>query len=249
MRAKVTQLDGDKLLRMRHLEAVSLSLFFAVFLLSAHSQTPMPSASPGETSLPDAPFVSSVRRQISSPPGFAPMTKSDRVQDFLHVNFESRGAFFQTFFTGLGDTTGNVPKWDSGALGFSEHMGSEFVRFTIGGAIHSSVAATLHQDTRYFRCTCHGGLHRTFHAVSRTLVTYDDHGRLRPDISGLAGIYGGPMIMTSWYPANYTPLGYGVRQGNISAGITTVIYVIREFGPEITHALHHSGSARQNQMP
>jgi hypothetical protein len=177
------------------------------------------------------------------------MTRNERLKDFLHVNFESPGAFFQTFFTGLGDATGNVPKWDSGPLGFSEHMGSEFARFTIGGAIHSSLAAILHQDTRYFRCSCPGGLHRTVHAVSRTLLTYDDHGRIRPDISGLAGIYGGPMVMTSWYPNNYTPLGYGVRQGNIAAGITTTIYVIREFSPEMKRALHRSGSILLPRAP
>jgi hypothetical protein len=227
---------------------MGLSVFFAIPLQTAHCQTLLPAVAPHATTLPKAPVVFS-DRQALGPPAFVPMTGSDRVQDFLRVNFESRGAFFQTFFTGLGDTTSNIPKWDSGALGFSEHMGSEFARFTIGGAIHSSVAATLHQDTRYFRCTCQGGLHRTIHAMSRTLVTYDDHGRLRPDISGLAGIYSGPMIMTSWYPSNYTPLGYGVRQGNIAAGITTAIYVIREFSPEITRALHHTGGSRLRQTP
>jgi hypothetical protein len=177
------------------------------------------------------------------------MTREERWRDFKHVNFESPGAFFPTFFTGLGDATGKVPRWDSGALGFSEHMGSEFARFTIAGAIHSSLAATFHQDTRYFPCACQGAFHRTAHAVSRTLFTYNDNGRLRPDISGLAGIYGGPIIMTSWYPANYTPLGYGIRQGNIAAGITSAIYVIREFSPDIKHALFHRTSARTDEVP
>jgi len=59
------------------------------------------------------------------------------------------------------------------------------------------------------------------------------------DIAGLAGLYGGPMIMTAWYPARYTPLGYGVRQGNVAAGVTAGIYLIREFSPELKGLLRH----------
>jgi hypothetical protein len=51
--------------------------------------------------------------------------------------------------------------------------------------------------------------------------------------AGLAGIYSGPMVMTTWYPARYTAWGYGVRQGNLALGITTGIDLIREFSPEI----------------
>lgn len=166
------------------------------------------------------------------------MTRQERWQDYEDQNFKSYGAFFQAFFTGLGDYTGNVPRWDSGMTGISEHVGSEFARFTIGGTIHSSLAAGLHQDTRYFRCSCRGVFPRTLHAVGRTIFTYGDNGHLFPDVSGLAGIYSGSMLMTAWYPAKYTATGYGVRQGNVAVGVTSAIYVIREFSPEIKRAFH-----------
>jgi hypothetical protein len=59
------------------------------------------------------------------------------------------------------------------------------------------------------------------------------------DIAGLAGLYGGPMMMTTWYPKRYTALGYGVRQANLAVGITTAIYVIREFSPELKRLFRH----------
>jgi hypothetical protein len=169
---------------------------------------------------------------------YSPMTKRERWQDYERVNFESSGAFFQAFFTGLGDSLGNVPRWDSGMTGLSEHVGSEFATFTIGGTIHSLLAASLHQDTRYFPCTCRDGLHRTLHAVGRTIFTYGDNGHVYPDISGLAGIYGGTMLTTLWYPQKYTATGYGVRQANIAVGVTSAVYVIREFSPDIKRAFH-----------
>jgi hypothetical protein len=172
------------------------------------------------------------------PPAYTAMTKRERWQDYEHTNFASYGAFFQAFFTGLGDFTGDVPHWDSGMKGLSEHVASEFGTFTIAGTIHSSLAAALHEDTRYFHCSCRGGFHRTLHALERTFLTYGDNGRLYPDISGLAGIYGGSMLTTEWYPAKYTATGYGVRQANIAVGVTSAIYVIREFSPEIKHTFY-----------
>jgi len=166
------------------------------------------------------------------------MTRDERWQDYKDQNFQSYGAFFQAFFTGLGDELGDVPRWDSGMAGLSEHVGSEFARFTIGGTIHSSLAAALHQDTRYFRCSCRGAFPRTLHAVGRTVFTYGYNGHVYPDVSGLAGIYGGSMLMTTWYRGKYTAIGYGVQQGNIAVGVTSAIYVIREFSPEIKRAFH-----------
>jgi hypothetical protein len=169
---------------------------------------------------------------------YSPMTRQERWQDYTHQNFESYGAFFQAFFDGLGDYSGHVPRWDSGMTGLSEHVGSEFATFTIAATIHSSLAVTLHQDTRYFRCSCRGGFHRTLHAAGRTIFTYGDNGQIYPDVSGLAGIYGGSMLTTMWYPGKYTAAGFGVRQANIAVGVTSAVYVIREFSPEIKRALH-----------
>lgn len=188
-------------------------------------------------------------RSIPQTSAYAPMTREERWQDYEQANFDSYGAFFQAFFTGLGDYSGDVPQWDSGMAGLSEHVGSEFATFAIAGTIHSSLAAALHQDTRYFHCTCRGGLQRTLHAMGRTVFTYGDNGRLYPDVSGLAGIYGGEMLTTEWYPGKYTATGYGVRQGNIAVGVTSAIYVIREFSPEIKRAFHRQKSSYSNHEP
>lgn len=180
---------------------------------------------------------------------YSPMTRQQRWQDYKDQNLESYGAFFRAFFTGLGDDLGRVPRWDSGMTGLSEHVGSEFAAFTIGGTIHSSLAAALHQDTRYFHSSCRGAFLRTLHAVGRTIFTYGENGHLYPDVSGLAGIYAGPMIMTEWYPAKYSATGFGVRQANIAVGITSALYVIREFSPEIGRAFHRRKAGKAIPEP
>lgn len=203
---------------------------FAIPVLAQNQSGVSPTLRQVPTTLGDSP--------VSQAFTYSPMTRQERWRDYQQVNFLSYGAFFQAFFTGLGDYSGDVPHWDSGMAGLSEHVGSEFATFTIAGTIHSSLAAALHQDTRYFPCACRGGLHRTVHAIRRTFLTYGNNGHLYPDISGLAGIYGGSMLTTEWYPGKYTATGYGVRQANIAVGVTSAIYVIREFSPEIKREFH-----------
>ena len=104
-------------------------------------------------------------------PHYVPMSAEDRWNDYVRQNFAQPGAFFQTFFTALGDQTGNVPsEWGKSADNFPQRLGSEFARFTIGGTIKSTIAAGLHEDTRFHYCLCHEAWHRTIHAVSRTLL-------------------------------------------------------------------------------
>lgn len=181
-------------------------------------------------------------------PNYVPMTSEDRWKDYVRQNFAQPGAFFQTFFTALGDQTGNVPSaWSKGLGAFPRRAGSEFARFTIGGTIKSAMAAGLQEDTRFYPCACRGVWGRTAHAASRTILTYDQNGKRTLDIAGLAGLYGGPMIMTAWYPGRYTSLGYGVRQGNLGVGITTGIYLIREFSPELKGLFRHKKSQCKDQ--
>lgn len=219
-------------------DKASVSLGQTEGALSKSSSTQPMDTSPKMSPSTASALPSSQARTTPQTFTYTPMTREERWQDYEHVNFDSYGAFFQAFFTGLGDYSGDVPHWDSGMAGLSEHVGSEFATFAVAGTIHSSLAAALHQDTRYFHCTCQGGLRRTLHAVGRTLFTYGDNGHLYPDVSGLAGIYGGEMLTTKWYPAKYTATGYGVRQANIAVGVTSAIYVIREFSPEIKRAFH-----------
>jgi hypothetical protein len=79
---------------------------------------------------------------------YVPMTGRERWNDYLRQNFAQPGAFFQTFFTALGDQTGNVPSdLGGGASKFPQRFGSEFARFTIGGTIKSMIDAGLQEDT------------------------------------------------------------------------------------------------------
>lgn len=171
--------------------------------------------------------------------GYSPMTKKERWSQYLNDNFVSQGAYFRAFAASLGESTANKPaEWGGPAERYSLNFASEFARFTIAGTVQSSMAAALGYDTRYHHCECIGGWKRAEHALLRTFVTYDSSGRRKFDLPGLSGIYAGSMLMMEWYPRGYSPLTNGVRNGNIAIGVTTGIYLIREFSPELKKTFH-----------
>ena len=175
----------------------------------------------------------------STATSYSPMTKKERWSQYLNENFASQGPYFRAFGASLGGSTANKPaEWGGPAERYSLNFASQFARFTIAGTVQSSMAAGLGYDTRYHHCDCKGGWKRTGHALSRTFVTYDSFRRRRFDVPTLSGIYAGSMLMMEWYPRGYNPLTNGVRNGNIAAGITAGIYLIREFSPELKRKFH-----------
>lgn len=170
---------------------------------------------------------------------YSPMTKKERWNQYLGDNFVNQGAYFKAFGASLGDSTANRPaQWGGPAERYSLNFASQFARFTITGTVQSSMAAALAYDTRYHQCECKGGWKRAGHALSRTFVTYDSSGHHKLDVPGLSGIYEGSMLMMYWYPRGYDPLTNGVRNGNIAVGVTTGVYVIKEFSPELKRMFH-----------
>lgn len=170
---------------------------------------------------------------------YSPMSKKERWNQYISDNFVNQGAYFKAFGASLGGSTANRPaQWGGSAERYSLNFASQFARFAIAGTVQSSIAAAFAYDTRYHQCECEGGWKRAGHALSRTFVTYDSSGHHKLDVPGLSGIYAGSMLMMYWYPRGYDPLTNGVRNGNIALGVTTGVYLIKEFSPELKRMFH-----------
>ena len=177
---------------------------------------------------------------------YQPLSGEQRWQTYLHDNFETPGAYFRAFGASIGEHyPANPSTWPSGAAGYFTDVGSQFGRFTIDGTIDASMAAALRYDPRYLSCGCHGAFRRTAHAVLRTFMTYDQSGQRVPDLPGIAGVYGGSMLMMYWYPREYSPLSRGVQVGNFSLGVQGVVNIVKEFAPDIRRTVRRQKGRRQ----
>lgn len=180
---------------------------------------------------------------------YQPLNVKERWDEYLHDNFESPGSYIRAFGASIGEHyPRNPPNWPAGASGYFADVGSQFGRFSIGGTIDATMAATLQFDPRYIPCHCGGALRRTAHAALRTFITYDRDGRRVPDVPGLAGTYGGSMLMMYWYPRGYGPLTTGVQVGTFSLGVEGVVNIVKEFAPDIRHGVHKLAKGRHRDQ-
>jgi len=165
---------------------------------------------------------------------YVPPNGKQRWHIYLHDNFEIPGAYFRALGASIGEHYPAKPAaWPSGPAGYFADVGSQFGRFTIGGTIDAVAASALRYEPRYLPCNCHGPPRRVGHAVLRTFLTYDHDGRRVPDLPGLAGNYGGSILMMYWYPSGYGSISRGIQAGNFSLAIQGVVNVVKEFAPDI----------------
>ncbi len=127
---------------------------------------------------------------------------------------------------------GEPDGWGRTFRGYGQRTGTEFVLYTVEEAVRDAGDAALGLDPRYFPCRCSGLLHRSGNALKMTLLASDGNGKLHPDLPRFAGDYGSSMLVTTWYPANYSPLVQGVKLGHVQLGLDTGVNLLREFSPE-----------------
>jgi len=175
--------------------------------------------------------------ESSSLPAYAPMSAHERWHGYLHENLLSSKFGLQLFGSAfISHLTRDPVEWGLRSHGYFHRVEDRFLTTSVDGAVHSSLAAALHHDTRYWRYRGNGhGLQRAAHAIERTFLTYNESGNRVFDISGLAGIYGSSMLSTYWN-AHYTdPLGQGVRFGNAGVIAQAGANLVQEFGPDLKH--------------
>jgi hypothetical protein len=167
---------------------------------------------------------------------YTPMSAHERWHGYLHENLLSSKFGFQLFGSAFISHLDRDPvEWGLRSHGYFRRVENRFLTTSIDGAIHSSLAAAFHHDTRYWRYRGNGhGLQRAGHALVRTLLTYDESGHRPFDMSAMLGIYGSSMLSTYWH-ARADALGQGVRAGNAGVIAQAGANLVKEFGPDLKH--------------
>ena len=176
---------------------------------------------------------------------YVPQTAHERWHGYLHETLLGTMPAVRLFGSALIDHIGGQGReWGFSTSGYAHRLRNRAYSTAIDGSVHASLAALLHQDTRYLRAEGRGTMGRVGHAFYRTLFTYNPSGGRVFDVSGLAGIYAGTMIPMYWHPSRYSPLAQGVRAGNFGVMFQTGSNLFKEFQPDLKRLLRkdHSNS-------
>lgn len=170
--------------------------------------------------------------------GFAPLRGQERVTLFFKGYLASPVSYLaMATSAGAGFIAGEPEGWGRTFRGYGQRAGTEFVYYTAEEAVHDVGDAALGLDPRYFPCHCTGLWHRSRNALAMTLLAYDGNGKLHLDLPRFVGNYGTSMLVTTWYPAAYSPFAQGIKMGHVEVGLDAGVNLLREFSPEIKQFL------------
>jgi len=139
------------------------------------------------------------------------------------------GALHATFASGLEQWRHSPRTWDMTASGYAKRWASEYAESAIGNTAKYAVAAALHHDPSFTRCTCTAVLRRLAHALSSPMLARDEDGRTVFSPATFAGLAAENVVpAATWYPA---PRGVhdGLRHAAAGAIAKAGVDVFREF--------------------
>lgn len=173
-------------------------------------------------------------RPVQAGSTYVPQTAHERLHGYLHETLLGTAPAAQIFGTAFIEHLGHQPvQWGLGLHGYAHRLENRLYSTMIDGTVHASMAALLHQDTRYLSARNGGAAHRARHALGRTFFTYNQAGGRVFDISGLSGIYAGTMLPMFWHPRGYSPMAQGVRAGNFGVMFQAGTNLFKEFRPDL----------------
>jgi hypothetical protein len=171
---------------------------------------------------------------LPSGPSYTALTAHERWHGFWHETILGMRPAVLIFGTAFMDHLGRQPvEWGFNAKGYAHRLENRVYTTLVAGSVHASMAAILHQDTRYLPAQSRGTLQRLGHAVGRTFITQNQSGARVFDISGLGGIYAGGMLPMYWHPHRFSPTAQGVRAGNFGVMFQAGSNILKEFEPDM----------------
>jgi hypothetical protein len=139
------------------------------------------------------------------------------------------------FVAGLDQAGNSNPSYGQGMKGYGKRYATAYGDNLIENfAANAALPSVLHQDPRYYQLGHGGFLRRSWHAVSRVVITRSDHGQTQPNYSELGGAMAAAAISTySYHPQSERGLGNVVSVWGTQMAWDAATYVIKEFWPDL----------------
>jgi len=167
------------------------------------------------------------------PPEFAPMTRSERLSNYLVGIADGESFIRAAASAGIAQAKGTPKEWGGGAEGFGERMGNAYAQHVIHRTLLYGISAALHEDNRYFVSGQAGFFRRTKYAVKSTLLARHDNGSQSFSFSRIGSAAGTAFISRAWQPRSTTSAGDGAASFGINLGSDIGFNLFREFWPDL----------------
>ncbi|MGA2418946.1 MAG: hypothetical protein ABSG69_02590 [Candidatus Acidiferrum sp.] len=186
----------------------------------------------------------------NSQPNFVYTRPSETTKLWTYL-FDSFGPYpvvGAAFVAGIDQADRTPPEWGQGAGAYARRFGSNLGVAAITTTTRYALAEILREDTVYYRCECHGVIHRMRHAlISSVTSRRGDDGHQALSFPAIIAPYAGTFTAVyAWYPGRYGAKD-ALRMGNYALLAFAGENVALEFiygGPHtLLRHFHHPPSA------
>ncbi len=173
---------------------------------------------------------------------YKPLTTAEKYRIARSDSFDWPNYFLLAGFALQSQVAAGGFSHNGGFTGFTQYYARAFGDQIIGSYVTEAILPSLlHEDPRYFRLGAGSFWRRLYYASSRLLVTRDDSGRSRFNVSEIAGNAAVVAITSSYYPDSRSPSEAAERFG-MALGNDAISNLMTEFWPDIKRRLrfgHH----------
>ncbi len=169
----------------------------------------------------------------SPPPEFAPMTRSDRLRNYLVSLAGYQSILEAAASAGISQANHTPKEWGEGAEGYGKRFGNAYAQNAIERTLQYGISTALHEDNRYFVSGQTGFFRRTKYAIKSTFFARHDNGDQSFSFSRIGSAAGSAFISRAWQPRSTTNAGDGAVTFGITIGVDTGFNLLREFWPDL----------------
>jgi len=249
--------------------AVSLAYLSSLDLLRAQQTVsadlpgaPVPQhSSTGATAISTPPTNQQTKRILGIFPNFRavgtdthlpPQPVKEKFITASQDSFDYSAFVLPALLAGEQQATNSTPEFYQEEAGYARYFWHTYLDQTSENYWVEFISPVLtREDTRYYTLgpSKGGKLKRMGYALSRAVVTRNDAGTETFNISEVVGAGAAAGLSNLYYPASERNFSNTADRWAVNVGVDAVTFIVREFWPDINHALFHGPNVLPSPNP
>jgi hypothetical protein len=181
-------------------------------------------------------------RAVNADVHLPPQTVKDKFVTATQDSFDYSSIFVPVAVAAYDYERNNTPEFGKGGVGYGRYLWHSAVDQTSENYfVEFIVPALTHEDTRYYSLARGGFLKRAGYSLSRAVITRSDSGARTFNFGEVIGAGAAAGVSNLYYPSRERTFGNTGEQWGTSVAIDAASFFVKEFSPDISHALLHSG--------
>ncbi len=174
-------------------------------------------------------------------------TSREKFTGFREESFDYSSFILVGALAGVAQLQDSTPEFHTGAPAYARYYWHNFVDQTDENLwVDFLLPTALHQDARFYTLGSgspgrhHGFAKRAGYAFSRMLITRTDSGGSSFNYSEVVGAAVSAGIANLYYPSSNRGWSQTAGRWSLNLGIDGASFILREFWPDINHAILHN---------